>query len=228
MAAAPAEGLQSSPDMRRRLDEKDAMPRSLPGQQRSRLPALLAIAACLGLALLNWRILNMDIDTSPVAPGGAGSEATLAEIEGLPPADAIAANSAFPETLARPLFRSNRRPPDPKKPEVAAQHSAQQQKAASLPDGLALVGIIKDSGAERALLRARGSEQGQWVGVGYVLDGWRLSRIESGSVIFESGGQKQALSLFPERKEDAPKREEQSAAPPEADDLGKIRRTVPR
>ena len=90
--------------MRRRLDEMDAMPRPLPGQQRSRLPALLAIAACLGLALLNWRILNTDIDTSPVAPGGTGGEAALAQVEGLTAEPAIAANSAFPETLARPRF----------------------------------------------------------------------------------------------------------------------------
>jgi hypothetical protein len=79
------------------------------------------------------------------------------------------------------------------------------------------------------LLRAPGSEQGQWVGIGYVVDGWRLSRIESGSVIFEAGDRKQALSLFPQRDEAPSKREEQSAAPAAAsDDVGKIRRTVPR
>jgi hypothetical protein len=215
--------------MRRRLDEMDAMPRALPGQQRSRLPALLAIAACLGLALLNWRMLNMDIDTSPIAPGGAGGEAALAQAEGLTAEPGMAANSAFPETLARPLFRANRRPPDPKKPEVAAVRPSQPQIAAKLPDGLALVGIIKEGGVERALLRAPGSEQGQWVGIGYVVDGWRLSRIESGSVTFEAGGRKQALSLFPQRDEAPSKREEQSAAPAAAsDDVGKIRRTVPR
>ena len=204
------------------------MPRPLHGQQRSRLPALLAIAACLGLALLNWRILNMGIDTSPVAPG-TGGEAALAQVEGLTAEPDIAANSAFPETLERPLFRANRRPPDPKKPDVAAARPSQPQIAAKLPDGLALVGIIKEGGVERALLRTHGSEQGQWVGIGYVLDGWRLSRIDNGSVIFEAGGQKQALSLFPKREEAPPKREEQSAAPAEAsDDVGKIRRTVPR
>jgi hypothetical protein len=37
--------------------------------------------------------------------------------------------------------------------------------------------------------------------IGQVLEGWRLSRIEAGSVYFETGDEKQKLSLFPAKEQ---------------------------
>ena len=176
------------------------MTRAFPGERRSRLPALLAAGACLGLAFLSWRLATMEIDISPVAPGGAGEAVRLAAIETLPAEPKPPAPGAFPQTLARPLFRANRRPPQPGA--AGRQNTPGQQRAARPPDSLELVGVMKDTGgAERALIRTPASPTGEWLEVGHVLDGWRLSRIEPGGVTFESDGQKLSLSLFPKKDE---------------------------
>jgi hypothetical protein len=202
------------------------MAHPLPGHQRSRLPGLIAVAACLGLALLNWRLVTMDIDISAAAPGGAET-AAIAAPEGPAQPPAALAEAAFPETLARPLFRANRRPPDVAKPETAAARPNQAAAPAKLPSGLALIGVINQNGVERALLRSGGSGEGQWVGVGYMLDGWRLSRIESAGVVFEAGGRSETLSLFPQKdQQQAQQKQKQSSTPSSPDDpVGAIRAT---
>ena len=175
------------------------MTRAAPGQEKNCSGTLLGLGVCAVLALVNWHLLTMPIDISPAAPGGAEGGITLAAIEEAPNAPEAASPGAFPETLQRPLFRSSRRPPDPAKPQVAARPSrAAPRQVARLPEDLELVGIMKESGrAERALIRSAASPTGTWIEVGYVLNGWRLSRIESSSILFETDGQKQTLSLFP-------------------------------
>lgn len=178
------------------------MMRAVPKYERGRLALLLIIGAVLGMALLNWRLLTMDIDISPVSGTDAADPALLSEADWLPGEAGVAEAVTYPEMLARPLFRSSRRPADAAKPQVAAQESTPPEHAAKLPDDIRLVGIMKETGgAGRALIRSGASPTGQWVEIGHVLEGWRLSRIEAGSVYFETGGEKQKLSLFPSRRE---------------------------
>ena len=179
------------------------MMRAGPKYERSRLALLLIIGAALGMGLLNWRLLTMDIDISPAAGTDAADPALLSEADWLPgeagPAEAV----TYPEMLARPLFRSDRRPAEAVTPQIAAQENvAPPEHAAKLPEDIQLVGIMKQTGgAGRALIRSGASPTGQWVEIGHVLDGWRLSRIEAGSVYFEIEGEKQKLSLFPAKEQ---------------------------
>jgi hypothetical protein len=175
------------------------MTRTGPKYERSRLALLLVTGAVLGMALLDWRLLTMDIDIAP-SPGSDAAEPALLAGADWPAGDAEAAKAAtYPEMLARPLFRSNRRPAEALKPQIAAKESAPTpEHATQLPEDIQLVGIMKQAGrAGRALIRSGASPRGQWVEIGHVLDGWRLSRIEAGSVYFEIEGEKQKLSLFP-------------------------------
>ena len=176
------------------------MMRAAPKYERSRLALLLVVGAVLGLALLNWRLLTMDIDISPSSGGDAADPALLSASDWLPGAvEAV----TYPEMLARPLFRSSRRPVEAVKPQIAAEESAPApEQAAKLPDDIQLVGIMKETGeAGRALIRSGDSPTGRWVEIGHVLEGWRLSRIEAGSVYFETDGEKRKLSLFPAKGE---------------------------
>jgi len=161
-----------------------------------------ALVIGIGLALANWHVLMMPIDVSAVAPPAPQAIAATGVVDH--PADAAPplTADAFPATLARPLFRDTRRPPDPTKAEVADARALEPPKQVRLPDGLALIGIVKESGdSGRALIRSPASGTGQWVEVGYLLEGWRLSRIETGSILFEAEGHKQSLSLFPQKGE---------------------------
>jgi hypothetical protein len=179
------------------------MMRAGPKYQRSRLPLLLVLGAVLGMALLNWRLLTTDIDVSPASSGDAADPALLSASDWLPGDAGAAETVTYPEMLARPLFRSSRRPAEAVEPEIAAQESAPQpQHAAKLPEDIRLVGIMKETGeAGRALIRSGDSPTGQWLEIGQVLEGWRLSRIEAGSVYFETGGEKHKLSLFPAKEQ---------------------------
>jgi hypothetical protein len=162
--------------------------------------ALAAAALCFGLVYANCYILHVPIDGAAITAGGPQVVAAAApnvRMDALP-----ASAAAFPATLTRPLFRASRRPPDLAKPELAGARPSQLQQPARLPDGVALIGILQENGgAGRALIRSRASTIGQWVEVGHVLEGWRLSRIETGSIQFEAGGAKQSLSLFPRNGE---------------------------
>jgi hypothetical protein len=179
------------------------MMRAAPKYERSRLALLLVVGAVLGLALLNWRVLTMDIDISPSSGGDAADPALLSASDWLPGEAGAAEAATYPEMLARPLFRSSRRPVEAARPQAAAEESAPAPEAAAkLPEDIQLVGIMKETGgAGRALIRSGASPTGQWVEIGHVLEGWRLSRIEAGSVYFETAGEKQKLSLFPVKSE---------------------------
>jgi len=180
------------------------MTRAVAGQERSRLPVLLAVGAVAGLALINWHLMTMEIDISPAAPDAAADAVSLFPLEEPASVSAEAQLAAFPETLARPLFRASRRPFEADAPKAAAPaRTAAPKRVATLPDGLELVGIMKEGDqAGRALIRSGEPPTGKWVEVGHVLDGWRLTRIEPGGILFEADGQQQRLTLFPVRTAD--------------------------
>jgi hypothetical protein len=169
--------------------------------QNRRRPALLLLtgmAAC--LALLNWRLLTAEIDASPIA-APPESEGALAPARWALDERPAAEPQAFVQTLARPLFRSSRRPPETDKPQTAPRPQIAARQPAKLPENLQLIGIMKPSGrAGKALIRIDGSA-GEWVEVGHMLQGWRISQIDAASIRFETEGRQQVLSLFPPKAE---------------------------
>jgi general secretion pathway protein N len=165
------------------------------GRNESRAPWLLAGVLLVGFALANWYLLTMPSDLSPIAPAGPAEGLIVASIGEM--ADASPASpdpSVYPETLARPLFRPSRRPPEADK--------TAPRRVASLPDDLQLVGIMKEgTGTDRALIRSGATPNGEWVGVGHMVGGWRVTRIESGSILFEADGRQERISLYPRKAE---------------------------
>jgi hypothetical protein len=175
------------------------VPHILDRRLRSRL--ILATGIAVGLAVLNWYLLTSEIDISPIAPPEAVAEPEIASAAIAEDAGAKTEQQTFPQTLARPLFRSSRRPAETEKPRIAARPQAAPNRPARLPEGLELVGIMKADGkAGKALLRMGGSP-GEWVEVGHVLQGWRISQIDAASILFEAEGRHQSLSLFPPKSE---------------------------
>jgi hypothetical protein len=162
---------------------------------------LLTVAAVIGLALLNTHLLTARIDISPIPPGDADTGNPLAAIDAAPGDAGGTEPRSFPQTLARPLFRASRRPPEQEAPQAAASAQAGLSETATLPDSLELVGIMMQSGrAERALIRLGEASVGQWVEVGEVLQGWRLSQIDRAGILFEAEGRARRFSLFPARE----------------------------
>jgi hypothetical protein len=160
---------------------------------------VLAVAVTLA-ALANWYAFTAGIAVSPAPPAGTTSEVVL-DLPAPPRAEAAAAPTVFAETLARPLFRSSRRPAEAK---AATSETAEagdgQAIAADLPGGLQLAGIVQEGGKPgRALIRSPESPTGSWVEIGHELEGWRLSEIGAQSIVFEAGGVRHTLPLFRSR-----------------------------
>jgi hypothetical protein len=181
------------------------------------MPALLAFGAAIALALLNWHLMTMDIDISPTTPDAAAEAVPPILFDDPASVSAEAQRAAFPQTLARPLFRAERRPLEREAPRATAPLRTTGPRIAKLPDDLELVGIMQEGDqAVRAMIRSGDSPTGKWVEVGHLLNGWRLSRIETGSVLFEADGQQHRLTLFSPAKPDAQRATTKRPVPPDA------------
>ncbi len=158
---------------------------------------------CVVLAALVMHVATMTVDTGPLAPPP--------EEPGLPNADpdaglaSILADSGrtYPETLARPLFRPDRRPPaEPGLKSEKVPEAASSAPAEPLPAALELVGVMTGGGwRSRALIRSGDAPAGTWVEVGSRFGAWRVTRIDAASVTLEARGRTQNLPLFPLRRD---------------------------
>lgn len=161
--------------------------------------ALAALTLATAAAALNWWAFDLDIDVSPLAPGGAApipGDAPRVEPAPQTPQDTA---ELYSETLSRPLFRSNRRPAEVRTPDDGEQAALEHGDGQGL-QGVELAGVMREGGkASRALVRSPASPMGSWVEVGHLVDGWRLSEIDDSGIVFEAGGQRRKLSLFPSR-----------------------------
>ncbi len=147
------------------------------------------------LAYLDWRLMGMEVDISPIVPsstdGGGHSNvgpSISTRLDKKPLAQ-------FPETLARPLFNPTRRlPPPAERKEAQAQPVKAPTPSA---DGLRLIGLVKtEAGHARALIRSADEPLGTWVEPGDEIAGWRLTTIGDGKVTVESGGRRFELNLY--------------------------------
>jgi hypothetical protein len=109
----------------------------------------------------------------------------------------------YTETLARPIFRADRKPfvaavePPPPAIEEAAEAPAPATQSQP-PQGLKLVGVMRDGdGQNRAFVRSAQTPAANWLRVGDEIDGWRLSAITPSGVTLSSDTASVTLNLYP-------------------------------
>ncbi len=157
------------------------------------VPYLAAVVA--GLTYLNWWQASTPVDTSPITPAASEANETVVN------ADAATGNGVPPlteltETLRRPLFRSDRRPPAAKPADLNTP-TAVEPTLETAADQLRLVGMMRSgSSARRALIRVTGLPTAAWVEVGGDVGGWTVGKIETDRVFIERNGDKAELKLF--------------------------------
>jgi len=103
----------------------------------------------------------------------------------------------FKETLERPLFADNRRPPAVPEPRVADQTEAPKIVASPRHStaGLVLSAIVMAGDDRVALLRARKSGAARRLRVGERIDGWRVESIAPGAVVLSLKDERKTLAL---------------------------------
>jgi hypothetical protein len=150
---------------------------------------LAGIFAAVGGAA--WWVVSSPIDVSPLPPPVAtGSRGTpeLARTAGR-----AGAADTLRETVARPLFSPDRRPPQVEAAPVAAPAAPPVAETVELR----LVGTMRAGTGWRALLRDAATSD--WVGVGGSIGGWRVAEIDAEHVVLEGQGRRMELSLYPTR-----------------------------
>lgn len=160
------------------------------------------LAAVSALAALNWHLLTTPLDVRPIEAAPASSPMTGAALE---PTGPTKPPQVYRETLARPLFRPDRRPfvaapPPPPEQETPVAVEAASVPPAPLtpPEGLKLVGVMRDgSGGGRALMRTAQSPSASWLEIGDEIEGWRVAKIGQSNVTLELEDAKVSLDLYP-------------------------------
>lgn len=118
--------------------------------------------------------------TLAVSPGLAQS--TNGPLSVLPPIEALT------ETIERPLFREDRRPPT---------IDEAQQEVADVESGLfTLIGIIVSPKQRLALVKVRGSQDVLQLSEGQQANGWTVIQISADDVIFESNDKTETIELI--------------------------------
>jgi hypothetical protein len=140
-----------------------AKPRLLPVAAKSTLIA--AVAVCIGAGV-----------SPAMAQSSEGSFSALPPIE------------SFSETIERPLFLPDRRPP---------AIDEEQQDVKNVESGLfTLVGIIVSPKQRIALVKVRGSQDVLQLSEGQQANGWTVLQISPGDVIFESNDKTETIELI--------------------------------
>lgn len=150
-----------------------------------------------GLCYVNWWRASTPIDISPVVQnGGAAADPDNSQQPAIvtKPTPSLA---KFSETLKRPLFRSDRRPPAEKPNERPAVEETQPVEAATSPDGLRFIGVMRSGAStQRALIRVGGAPLATWVEPGGGIGGWTLKSIETTRVVLQRNGESAELPLY--------------------------------
>ena len=126
----------------------------------------------------------------------ATASPALAQSEG-PAFSALPPIETFTETTERPLFLPDRRPP---------AVDEEQQEVENAESGLfTLLGIIVSPTQRIALVKVRGSQSVLQLTEGQQANGWTVSQIHPGEVIFESNDKTETIELI-DIKPPAPRR----------------------
>ena len=183
----------------------------------------LAIAGGIAvLVLVNVALYNTPVDITPIA-SGKGHDGALASAAGslqFPEA------GDFSETFQRPLFTPTRRkivpPPAPPQPvEVAVAPAEQPAPSPEAAPAAApsLLGISRNGGAAKALLRVAGSDSAVWYGNGETVDGWKVSAIDKDQAVLERDGKVARILLYPPWKNIPPPPDIPPPPPPPVPEL---------
>ncbi|NNE84908.1 MAG: hypothetical protein HKN28_13170 [Alphaproteobacteria bacterium] len=134
----------------------------------------------------------------------AYAQSTDGPLSVLPPIEALT------ETIERPLFREDRRPPTIEE---------EQQEVADVESGLfTLIGIIVSPKQRLALVKVRGSQDVLQLSEGQKANGWTVLQISADDVIFESNDKTETIELIdikpaPSRRPSARDRRRQAQQP---------------
>lgn len=106
--------------------------------------------------------------------------------------------SSYEEIVARPLFRPDRRPPDPAEAISEAQQAAAQAQQAQvhIEELFSLNGVVVTKGKTVALLQDIKNNKSVRVSEGEKLEGWRVERVLPESVLFSNNGRSESLELI--------------------------------
>ncbi|MGR6035604.1 MAG: pilus assembly protein PilZ [Candidatus Nitrosoglobus sp.] len=106
----------------------------------------------------------------------------------------------YEEISMRPLFRSNRRPPDPEETESKEQQALREREAQQLKshvkDLFAVNGIVVTDKKAVALLQDIKNNKSLRVSEGEKLEDWDIKQIFPDSVLFSNNGRAEALNLI--------------------------------
>ena len=171
------------------------------GTASNRALTIALLATVGGLGYANWQLWGHSPDISAITAAASTTKAPTAfaiDEASLMPIPRSAAE--FPQTRGRPIFFASRRPIDRTPPKVVA--AAPVVKAAPITptyplEQLQLVGIVRTGPkAARALIRAGTDGQGNWLGVGEQVRGWKLQEISDDIAVLESNGQRGEVKLY--------------------------------
>jgi hypothetical protein len=110
------------------------------------------------------------------------------------------------QALARPLFRSSRRPYDPSvamvaatpqlDPALAPAEPAQVEPTIPVPAQLTIKGVVGDGARWRALIGSPEAPEGVWLEKGAEIAGWTIVLIDANAATLSQGGQRLELKLY--------------------------------
>ena len=162
-----------------------------------KLPFVAGLAI-LSLAGLDWWLVRNRVDISPIKPG----RVSLSETSSQTSADAgTAVFGDLSETLERPLFSPTRRkyqpplaeetaPPDAPTP---VEVPAQPAPVVAAPK---LLGVTINGDEVAALLQSPSTPNPAWHRMGAGVDGWTITEIDSNSVTFSNGYNREVRTLY--------------------------------
>lgn len=161
---------------------------------RRLLGLLLLLLLNLALGALAWEQYRTPLGTPPDSAARlAGEDGGEQALPG--PSELMLAG--FPETLARPLFNPERRPPEPEKP-------ARPEKPAPAVDSrpqVQLVGVVITPESREALLRWRGQSKLLRIAQHEAVEGWELTRVDDQRITLKKNDE--VIDARLERKRDA-------------------------
>lgn len=148
----------------------------------------------------NWVAWSEALDTSivPVPVSPADQAATAPSQSSFK----AAVLDDYKETVERPLFQSDRRPPKPEpvKDESAALAAAETSVDKNANTGLRFLGMMRPVGqAPRALVQLDGAANAEWVAEGSAAGDWKMIEIRDDNIVVVNAGARRSFALHGDR-----------------------------